>query len=99
LSAAESAIEVTIAGWSREPIGPIGIGGTRTADVEELGAPVAVHITRLDSTLYWIVADAAAPSNGSRLARRIGVVVKVSASADHSIIIDRISERSWSELF
>ncbi|HEX9083828.1 MAG TPA: hypothetical protein VF836_03735 [Gemmatimonadaceae bacterium] len=99
LSAAESAIEVTIAGWSGEPIGPIGIGVTRTADVEELGAPVAVHITRLDSTLYWIVADATAPSNGSRLARRIGVVVRVSASADHSIIIDRISERSWSELF
>jgi len=99
LSAAESAIEVTIAGWSGEPIGPIGIGGTRTTDIEELGAPVAVHITRLDSTLYWIVADATAPSNGSRLARRIGVVVRVSWSADHSIIIDRISERSWSELF
>jgi hypothetical protein len=99
LSAAESAIELTIAGWSGEPIGPIGIGGTRTVDVEEFGAPVAVRITRLDSTLFWIVADATAPSNGSRFGRRIGVVVRVSARADHSIIIDRISERSWSELF
>jgi hypothetical protein len=99
LSAAEAAIEVTIAGWSGEPIGPIGITVTRTADAEGPGVPVAVHITRLDSTLYWIVADATAPSNGSRLARRIGVVVRVYSSADHSIIIDRISERSWSELF
>ncbi|HCU11353.1 MAG TPA: hypothetical protein DGB72_04420 [Gemmatimonadetes bacterium] len=99
LSAAESAIELTIAGWSRESIGSIDIGVTRTAAVGELGVPVVVHITRLDSTLYWIIADATAPSNGSRVSRRIGVVVRVPARADHSITIDRISERSWSELF
>jgi hypothetical protein len=99
LSAAESAIELTIAAWSREPIGPMDIGVTRTAEIGDLGARVVVHITRLDSTLYWIVADATDPSNGSRVSRRIGVVVGVRASANHSITIDRIPERSWSELF
>jgi type II secretory pathway pseudopilin PulG len=99
LSAAESAIEMTIAGWSTDSIGPVGVGGTRTASVGGLGAPVVVHITRLDSALYWIVADATGPSRGSRVSRRIGVVVRVPARADRSITIDRISERSWSELF
>jgi hypothetical protein len=33
------------------------------------------------------------------VSRRIGVVVKVLRGADHSIVIDRISDRSWSELF
>ena len=99
LSAAESAIEITIAGWSVDSIDPVGVSVTRTAPLGGLGAPVVVHITRLDSALYWIVADATAPSRGSRVSRRIGVVVRVLASADHSITIDRISERSWSELF
>ena len=99
LSAAESAVEMTIAGWNMGSATPIGVSGTRATPIEGFEVPVVVHVTRLDSTLYWIVADATAPSNGSRLARRIGVVVRVSWSADHSIIIDRISERSWSELF
>ncbi len=99
LSAAESAIEMAIAGWSTDSICPVGGTVTRTAAVGGLGPPVVVYITRLDSALYWIVADATAPSRGSRVSRRIGVVVRVPASVDHSIIIDRISERSWSELF
>ena len=99
LSAAESAIETTIAEWNGDSVAPIGVSGTRTAAVGGMGAPVVVHITRLDSTLYWIVADASAPSPGSRISRRIGVVVRVLRGADHSTIIDRIPERSWSELF
>jgi Tfp pilus assembly protein PilX len=99
LSAAESAIEMTIAEWNGDSVVPIGVSGTRTAAVGGLGSPVTVHITRLDSTLYSIVADASAPSPGSRISRRIGVVVRVLRGTDHSIIIDRIPERSWSELF
>jgi hypothetical protein len=96
LSAAESAIEVTIAGWATDSVGPIAVGATKNATVGGLGAPVVVHITRLDSALYWIVADATAQSRASR---RIGVVVRVLEAPDHSIVIDRIPERSWSELF
>jgi hypothetical protein len=61
--------------------------------------PVVVHVTRLDSTLYWIVADAADSSSRFGVSRRIGVAVRVLIAPDHSITIDRISERSWSELF
>ena len=99
LSAAESAIEMTITGWSSDSVGRAAVGATKTATVGWVGAPVVVHITRLDSTLYWIVADVSTRSSGSRVSRRIGVVVRVLEAADHSIVIDRIPERSWSELF
>jgi hypothetical protein len=99
LSAAESAVEMTIAGWNMDPATPIGVSGTRGTAIEGFEVPVVVHVTRLDSTLYWIVADAAESSSGSGVSRRIGVAVRVLIAPDHSITIDRISERSWSELF
>jgi hypothetical protein len=75
------------------------VSGTRATAIEGFDLPVVVHVTPLDSTLYWIVADAADPSSGSGVSRRIGVAVRVLIAPDHSITIDRISERSWSELF
>jgi len=99
LSAAESAVEMTIAGRNIDSVASVGVSGTRTIAVGGFGPTVMVHITRLDSTLYWMVADASAPPPDSRVSRRIGVVVRVLRGADHSIVIDRISERSWSELF
>jgi type II secretory pathway pseudopilin PulG len=99
MSAAESAIEMTIAGWNEDRATPIGVSGTRASAIGGFDVPVVVHVTRFDSTLYWIVADAADSSSGSRVSRRIGVAVRVRTAPDHSITIDRISERWWSELF
>jgi Tfp pilus assembly protein PilX len=99
LSAAESAIEMTIANRSVDTSAPIGVSGTKSAATVGPGVPVTVYVTRLDSTLYWIVADAGASTSGSAASRRIGAVVRVVERPDHSITIDRISERWWSELF
>jgi hypothetical protein len=89
---------MTIAARNLDSVAPVGVSGMTTTTVGGLDSPVMVQITRLDSTLYWIIADASAPSPGSPVSRRIGVVVRVLRAADHSIVIDRISERSWSEL-
>jgi hypothetical protein len=97
--AAESAIEMTIATFRADTTVAIGLAGTKTIPIGDLNAPVIVYVTRLDSTLYWIVADAGASPLEARASRRIGVVVRGVAAPDHSIIIDRISERWWSELF
>ena len=99
LLAAESAIETTIAEWSPDWSGSVGATVTRSATLPEMVSPVVVHITRLDSTLYWIVGDATAQSRGLGVSCRVGVAVRVATNPDHSITIDRISERSWSELF
>jgi Tfp pilus assembly protein PilX len=97
--AAESAIEMTIATFRPDTTAAIGLAGTKTISIGDLEAPVVVYVTRLDSALYWIVADAGATPVEARASRRIGVVVTAVAAPDHSIIIDRISERWWSELF
>ena len=99
LSAAESAIEMTIRDWPGTNADPIGVAGERSSQIDAFGAPVVVGVTRLDSTLYWIVAKAPAVSSESSAMRRIGVVVRVEYSLDRSIRIDRIPERWWSELF
>ena len=97
--AAESALEITIAGLGASSGDTAGIIGTKSRRLDGLGAPVVVYITRLDSSLFWVVADAGGEISLSGVRRRIGVVVKTSAGADRSITIGRISDRAWSELF
>ena len=99
LLSAESALEVTISALPTVAYDAMAVGETRDRKVDGLGAPVVVHVTRLDSSLYWLVADAgdAAPTSG--IARRIGVVVRARSESGHSITIDRISDRGWVELF
>lgn len=99
LVAAESAIEITITTLASSADEPMGVGETRYRQIEGLDAPTVVYITRLDSSLYWLVADAGSTSPNSGIARRIGVVVRGTNGSGHSITIDRISERAWSELF
>ena len=99
LRAAESALELTIAGLGASSGDTAGFIGTKSRRLDGLGAPVVVYITRLDSSLFWLVADAGGEIWLSGVRRRIGVVVKTSAGADRSITIGRISDRAWSELF
>jgi Tfp pilus assembly protein PilX len=100
LATAETAIEVAIAAISSS-LGddPIGVGETRQRGVEQFGAPADVYVTRLDSSVYWVVADAGSTSPNSGIARRVGVLVRVTKEPGGSIRIDRIPERGWSELF
>jgi type II secretory pathway pseudopilin PulG len=99
LLGAESAIEGAIAALSMAPDDSIGVGETRSRPVDGLGVPVVVYVTRLDSSLYWLVAQAGDTASGFGISRRIGVVVRVINVPGHSITIDRIKERAWSELF
>jgi hypothetical protein len=99
LIAAESAIGITMR--DRLAILPavIGPAGTTASRVDGSGVPVVIYITRLDSALYWIVADVVGDPDRSGARRRIGIVVKSAQAPDGSIVIDPISERWWTELF
>lgn len=99
LLGAESAAEMTIATFSTSVEDSIGVGKTRSRSIEGLALPVTVHVTRLDSSRYWLVAEAGSTSFASGIARRIGVLVRAKKGPDGSITIDRIPERAWSELF
>lgn len=99
LLAAESAIEDALTSSSPIADGSLSVGETRSQPMEGLGVRVVVHVTRLDSTLYWLVADAGGSSHVSGIARRIGIVVRGRSRPDRSLTIDRIPEGAWSELF
>ena len=58
------------------------IGETRSRPVDGLAVPVMVYVTRLDSSRYWLVADAGSASPNSGIARRVGVVVRATRWAD-----------------
>lgn len=99
LVSAESAIEIAITALSASADDTIEVGETRAQRIEELDVPAVVYVTRLDSVLYWLVADAGATSPNSGVARRVGVVVRSKKGSGDSIIVERIPERGWSELF
>ena len=99
LIAAESAIGKTVSGGLADLPAVIGSAGTTSVHVVGLGGPAVVYITRLDSALYWIVADVAANHDRSGARRRIGVVVMSVQAPDGSISVDPISEQWWAELF
>jgi Tfp pilus assembly protein PilX len=99
LVSAESALEVVVSEQAASPLDSTVPGETRFRVIEGLEVPVVVYVTRLDSSLYWLVADAGASSSRSGIARRIGVVVRATKGPAGSMTIDRISERGWSELF
>ena len=96
---AESAIGIVISALSASPSDSIAVGETRSRQIDVLEVPVIVYSTRLDSSLYWLVAVAGDTSSHSGIARRIGVVVRVANGPAGSISINRIPERGWSELF
>ncbi len=98
-NACESAIVITITDPDITLPDSIGVAGTISRRVDGLGPAVIVYITRLDSVLYSIVADAITEPINVRGGRRLGMIVKSSISGDHSITIDPISERPWFEPF
>ena len=97
--AAESAMERAIQGWNRPEIGPRVVGETSSSTVQDNGVTVVIYATRLDSSLYWVVADAQPARSGSGIGSRIGGVFRAKNAANGAISVDRIPERWWSELF
>jgi len=99
LLSGETALEVVISAQSASQGDSIAVGETRSRQVGGLEVPVVVYTTRLDSSHYWLVADAGDTASGSGIARRIGLVVRATNRPSGSMTIDRIAERAWSELF
>ena len=99
LIASESALATAITSAGASLPASVGVGGATSYRADAEGWQVVVYITRLDSAIYWIVADARQPSSGIGGGKRVGVFVKRSNRDDHSISIDPISDLAWAELF
>lgn len=98
LNAAELAIDDAVSHWRDRAGQAIGPSGEQVSTFSARGVAVDVTVTRLDATLYSIVAQARSPSSTGAAMRRIGVVVSAPKGIDHSIVIDPIPERWWLEL-
>jgi type II secretory pathway pseudopilin PulG len=99
LAAAESVVEIGIDQLAtRAPDHP-SIGTTDSQLVEVEGFPAAVHTTRLDSSLFWVVGVIGDARDPAGVTRRIGLLVAASGDPSGSITIVRIPQRAWSELF
>ncbi len=99
LDACEAAIAITVTDPGLRLPDSIGVEGTIASHIGSLGPEIIVYITRLDSTMYSILAESVPELGSAGGARRIGVVVRSSIAADGSITIDPISGRPWFEVF
>jgi Tfp pilus assembly protein PilX len=99
LMTAESAIASFVSEASVTRPDDVGIAGVVSQTTLISGRSVTLYLTRLDSTIYWVVAEASADPSRSGARRRIGVLVTTRARSDGTMSITPISERAWSELF
>jgi Tfp pilus assembly protein PilX len=99
LTAAESAIQSTIDAWADRSGQGVGAAGEELSTFGSATVPVTVSVTRLDSTLYSIVARTESQSSQHAVMRRIGVFVSARTSVDRPILVAPIPELWWSELF
>jgi len=75
------------------------VGAVETQSVSAGGLSSVVYVTRLDSSLFWLVAAVSSERNTSVSTRRIGVLATASERQDDSIRIVRVTRRGWSELY
>jgi Tfp pilus assembly protein PilX len=99
LMTAESAIASLVSEASVTRPSEVGVAGVISETAQISGRQVALYLTRLDSTVYWVVAEVAADPRRSGARRRIGMLVTTERPLDGTTSISPISERAWSELF
>jgi hypothetical protein len=99
LDACEAAIATTLTDSGLKLPDSIGVEGTISNHSGGLGSEIIVYITRLDSTLYSVLAESVPDLGSVGGAHRVGIVVRASVAPDGSMTIDPISERPWFEVF
>lgn len=99
LIAAESALTSIVADSPVNLPKDVGIISTTSSVLDESGVTVIVSITRLDSAIYSIVADAQPDRLHSGARRRVALLVTARTAADGALTVTPIPDRAWSELF
>jgi hypothetical protein len=99
LNACEAAIAMTLTEPGLQLPESIGVEGGITTQVEGPGPQIIVYMTRLDSSMYSIIAESVPAMGSVGGAHRLGIVVRSSVGGDSSITIVPISERPWFEVF
>lgn len=98
LAVAESALEAALDGVEAQRTAPP-VGGMESRSFDVNGRSAVVHMTRLDSGLFWLVAVVQDNGESGAPPRRIGALAVESRAPADSISIVRVTRQGWSELF
>ncbi len=98
LAAAETAIHTSLEHLRASALDQR-VGAVETRSLTAGAMSSVVYITRLDSSLFWLVAAVRSEQNPGENERRIGVLATAFARQDDSIRIVRVTRRGWSELY
>lgn len=71
----------------------------QTATLSDASKGSSVHVTRLDSTILWVVGEAFGEEAMTGTVRRVGVFAAITTDSAGSTRVSPIPERGWSELF
>lgn len=95
LGAAESALESVLAGGFTPSVDSIDAGETT---IHQTGSATA-YITRLDSLLYWVVAESEFGIDATKSRRRIGIAVTIARDSSGFGRVARVPGQAWVELY
>ncbi|HLA14874.1 MAG TPA: hypothetical protein VJZ25_07605, partial [Gemmatimonadaceae bacterium] len=99
LTAAESALAAGLEDLEAQTAGRSPVGGVASRSFDVNGHWAVVHMTRLDSGLFWLVAVVQDDADSGAPPRRIGALAVESRASADSISIVRVTLHGWSELF
>lgn len=99
LTAAESALAAGFQDLEAHTAGPSPVGAVELRSFDVDGRLALVHVTRLDSGLFWLVAVVRDDGESGAPPRRIGALAVESRASEDSISIVRVTRQGWSELF
>ncbi|HEU4748417.1 MAG TPA: pilus assembly PilX N-terminal domain-containing protein [Gemmatimonadaceae bacterium] len=99
LGVAESAVEAGLDHLRARNPDSFAVGAVESHLMDVEGAPAMLYATRLDSSLFWLVAAVGNETDPGAPARRIGVLASSVRDASDSVTIVRVTRRGWSELF
>ena len=70
-----------------------------TESVSDPAGRWSVYVTRLDSTILWVVGEGYGDQRMKGAVRRVGVFLALGIDSAGSIRVSRIPDRGWSELY
>jgi hypothetical protein len=102
LVAAETVLEGNLTGWAALEIDSLAIAQQAARSDTLDGETVRTTLVRLDSSVYWLVAEAAdatASASGGAPRRRIALLARRVSDSTGKVSLLRLEDRAWSELF
>jgi Tfp pilus assembly protein PilX len=103
LEAAETSVENRIAQWDAALADSMALGAKRMAGTTAGQFPSTTWLIRLDSTLFWVVAEGRGESqmagHAAVVRQRVGVLVRTAMDSTGVSSVFPLDQRAWAALY